>query len=213
LYYLKTIEEKIRIPANLLGSDLEDAVLKILRDKFERRGFRDTGLVLSINDTDVTGEGVILPGDNGVYYIVKFDALCFVPYVNEVHNAVVKEIVDFGAFASIGPLQGLLHVSQIGSEKFFYDKKSKVLSSTGQKRSVKKDDELVLKISTVSIKSNPQDTKIGLTMRPLGLGKVEWLVKEEKKKDAKPSKKKDKEEPEEKTADTGKAKEKKEKKA
>ena len=46
-------------------------------------------------------------------------------------------------------------------------------------------------------------------MRPLGLGKVEWLVKEEKKKDAKPSKKKDKEDKEEKTADSGKAKEKK----
>lgn len=50
----------------------------------------------------------------------------------------------------------------------------------------------------MSLKSNPQDTKIGLTMRPLGLGKVEWLVKEEKKKDAKPSKKKDKEDKEEK---------------
>ena len=33
----------------------------------------------------------------------------------------------------------------------------------------------------MSLKSNPQDTKIGLTMRPLGLGKVEWLVKEEKR--------------------------------
>ena len=137
MYYLKTIEEKIRIPSNLLGSDLEDAVLKILRDKFERRGFRDTGLVLSINETEVTGEGVILPGDNGVYYVVKFDALCFAPFVNEVHNAVVKEIVDFGAFASIGPLQGLLHVSQIGSEKFFYDKRVRCSQALARKGALK----------------------------------------------------------------------------
>ena len=125
MYYIKTIEDKMRLPPDMFGSKLEDALLRLVRDKFERRLFKDAGIVLSVNDVDVMSKGVVIPGDSGAYYKVKFNALTFLPYVNEVFNAEVKEIVEFGAFSSIGPLQGLLHVSQIGKEKFYYDKKGK----------------------------------------------------------------------------------------
>jgi DNA-directed RNA polymerase subunit E' len=95
--------------------------------------------------------------------------------VNEVFEAEVKEIVEFGAFVSIGPFQGLLHISQFGREKYFYDKKAKTLVSRAEKRSVKKGDTLLVKVSTVSLKATTADTKIGLTMRPDGLGKPEWM--------------------------------------
>jgi len=186
MYYMKTIEDKVQVPPAMFGSNLEDAVINILRRKFERRIYRDIGIVLAINDAEITDEGVVLPGDSEVYYNVRFEALTFVPQVNEVFEAEVKEIVEFGAGASIGPLQGLLHVSQIGSEKFFYDKKAKTLGSKAEKKSVKKGDSVLAKVSTVSMKSTFTDTKIGLTMRPDGLGKPEWL--EEKKKAAKKEK-------------------------
>ena len=186
MYYLKTVSDKVCVPPNLLASDLEDAVLRMLRDKFERRIFRDLGVVLVVNDVDVEGDGVVIPGDSGVYYEVKFEVLTFMPQINEVFEAEVKELVDFGAFSSIGPLQGLLHVSQIGSDKFFFDKKSKTLNSRAAKRTIKKGDALLVKVSTVSLKGALNDTKIGLTMRPNGLGKAEWM--EEKK--PKPAEKK-----------------------
>ena len=81
---------------------------------------------------------------------------------------------------SIGPFQGLLHVSQIDREKFYYDKKAKTLGSKALKRAVKKGDEVLVKVSTVSMKATSSDTKIGLTMRPDGLGKPEWLEQKPK---------------------------------
>ncbi len=177
MYYLRTLSDKVRIPPELFGSDLEDAVVKILRDKMERRIYKEYGIILMIDNAEISGDGIVIPGDSGAYYNVKFDALAFTPQVNEVFEAEVKEIVEFGAFASIGPFQGLLHVSQIGSDKFFYDKKAKTLGSRAEKKSLKKGDELILKVSTVSLKSTYADTKIGLTMRPAGLGKQEWMVK------------------------------------
>jgi DNA-directed RNA polymerase subunit E' len=134
----------------------------------------------------------VIPGDSGAYYSVQFEALTFYPVVNEVYRAEIKEIVEFGAFASIGPFQGLLHVSQIDREKFYYDKKSKTLGSKVLRRSIKKGDEVLVKVSTVSMKSTSSDTKIGLTMRPDGLGKPEWL--EQKKKGKKEDKKEEKKE-------------------
>jgi DNA-directed RNA polymerase subunit E' len=150
--------------------------------------------VLAVNNPQVLSEGVVIPGDSGAYYSVAFEALTFIPVVNEVYRAEIKEIVEFGAFSSIGPFQGLLHVSQIDREKFYYDKKSKTLGSKALRRSIKKGDEVLAKVSTVSLKSTPADTKIGLTMRPDGLGKPEWLEekgpkKKEKKEDKKAEKK------------------------
>jgi len=183
MYYMKTIEDKIQVPPAMFGSDLEDAVVNLLRKKFERRIYKDIGIVLSIDSAEIANDGVVLPGDSEVYYNVSFEALTFLPQVNEVYQAEVKEIVEFGAFASVGPLQGLLHVSQLGSDKFYYDKKAKTLGAKSEKKVVKKADDLLIKVSTVSLKSTYADTKIGLTMRPDGLGKQEWM--DEKKKGAK----------------------------
>jgi DNA-directed RNA polymerase subunit E' len=195
MYHIKTIEDRIRVPPEMFGSELEDAVQRILRERYEGRIYKDMGIVLSIDTPKVLTAGTVIPGDSGAYYTVSFEALTFIPVVNEVYRAEVKEIVEFGAFASIGPFQGLLHVSQIGKDKYYYDKKAKTLSSREAGRAVKKGDEVLVKVSTVSLKSTSSDTKIGLTMRPDGLGKPEWFKpkkaapakaeKKEKKGDAK----------------------------
>lgn len=188
MYYSMNIEEKIRIEPGMLVMDMESAAKKVLRDNYERKIYKGVGFIISINDVNMNNQGIVVPGDPNLYYTVNFDALVFGLSVNEVFECEVKEIVEFGAFANMGPLDGLLHVSQIGGEKFYFDKKSRVLSSRGRK-GIKKGDELLLKVSTVSMKQSPADTKVGLTMRSDGLGKTEWL--EELKKAKKPEKKKE----------------------
>jgi len=100
MYCIKNIEERIRIPPTMFGSDIENAVLRILREKFERRIYRDIGIILSVDNPSVLSKGVIIPGDSGAYYTVGFDALTFLPAVNEVFNAEIKEVVEFGAFVN-----------------------------------------------------------------------------------------------------------------
>ncbi|MEW6528504.1 MAG: DNA-directed RNA polymerase [Candidatus Micrarchaeota archaeon] len=180
MYYLMNIEEKIRIHPSMLTMNITNAAKKVLRDAYERRIYKEIGLILSIDNIEIVSPGVIVPGDPNIYYNVQFDALVFNTSVNEVFESVVKEIVEFGAFTNIGPFDALLHLSQISGEKFFYDKKNKSLYSHG-KKNIKKDDILFLKVSTVSIKSSINDTKIGLTMRAGGLGKTEWFEENMKK--------------------------------
>lgn len=190
MYYIKTVEDKVRLPPSMFGSDLSDALLRMLRERFEGRIYKDMGIVLSVDKPKVMSDGAVIPGDGGAYYTVQFDAMTFMPTVNEVYRAEVKEIVEFGAFASIGPFQGLLHVSQISKDKFYYDKKSKTLGSKALGKSIKKGDELLIKVSTVSMRGTSSDTKIGLTMRPDGLGKAEWLSRKAPSKEAKKEEKK-----------------------
>jgi DNA-directed RNA polymerase subunit E' len=182
MYYLMDVEEKIRIPANMLNMDINDAAKKVLRDSYERKIFRNFGFVLNVDDVTTGGDGVIVPGDSNVYYTAKFKALVFNAVINEVLEAEAKEIVEFGSFVGLGPIDGLLHFSQIPGDKFVYDKKSKSLSSPRSKRSIKKGDILLIKVSTVSLKGNASDSKIGLTMRSEGLGKPEWEEDDTKKK-------------------------------
>lgn len=186
MYYVKEIEDKVRVVPELFKEKTIDAVNRILRKEYERRVFKDFGVVLAVYDTEILSDGLVIPGDASAYYKVKFNALTFMPHVNEVYDAEIKDLVDFGAFASLGPLQGLVHISQIGNEKFYHNKKLKKISSKSGKRSLKKGDRAIVKVSTVSLKVNISDTKIGLTMRAPGLGKDEW---KEEKKPKKPSKK------------------------
>jgi len=192
MYYSKTIQDRIRIPPEMLGSKVTDAVLKIVRDRYERRVYPNVGMLVSINDATIIGDGVVIPGDAGAYYDVEVEALSFLPQVNEVYEAEIKEVVEFGAFASIGPFQGLLHVSQISKNKYYYDRKTKLLASKADKQSLKKGDTILVKVSTVSLKTAATETKIGLTMRPEGLGKIEWVEKETPEKKKAPPKEKEK---------------------
>lgn len=178
MYHELKAEDTVRLPPGMLVMKLNDAITKILREKYERRIFRELGIIVAIENVEAGEQGSVIPGDGGIYYKVKFDAYSFLPHINEVFLAQVREIVEFGAFASIGPLDGLIHISQIGNEKFFYDKKTKGLS-TKRGKGLKKGDKVRVKVSTVSLKSTTSDTKIGLTMRSEGLGVESW--KKEKK--------------------------------
>ena len=176
MYYLSNVTDRVRVSPDLFGMDLDSAITRILSEKLEGKVFSDIGIVLGIRNIETSNSGIVMPSDGAAYYDVSFEVLSFLPKVNEVIESEVKEIAKFGAFASVGPFQGLLHVSQIGKETYRYDKKSKVVISRDKKKSLKKGDVLILKIATVSLKKLAQDTKIGLTMRNEGLGKLDWLL-------------------------------------
>ena len=175
MYYVLTCKDKVRLPAQLFALKLEDALTQILRDKYERRVDKDAGVVLSLWNVKPEGDGLVIAGDNAAYYEVAFDVLAYHPLVNEVIETDVSEIVEFGAFLSLGPMEGLVHLSQIANDFLTYNKKTQAFTGRESKKVFRKGDHVFAKISTVSMKNNIPETKIGLTMRPDGLGKDEWL--------------------------------------
>jgi DNA-directed RNA polymerase subunit E' len=175
MYFVLKCKDKVRLPAQYFSMKLEDSLTQILREKYERRIDKDAGVVLALWNVAPAGDGIVIAGDNAAYYEVAFDVLAYHPLVNEVIETEVSEIVEFGAFLSLGPMEGLVHLSQIANDFLTYNKKTASFTGRESKKSLKKADHVFAKISTVSMKGSIPETKIGLTMRPDGLGKDEWI--------------------------------------
>ena len=201
MYQVLSCKDRVRLPAQYFAMKLEDALTQILREKYERRIDKEAGVALAVWNSKAVGDGIVIPSDNAAYYDVTFDVLCYMPQVNEIVESDVSEIVEFGAFLTMGPMEGLVHLSQIANDFLTYNKKTVSFTGRESKKALKKGDHVFAKISTVSMKTSIPETKIGLTMRPDGLGKEEWLsgkkaaeaAPEKKEKDGKKAKKEEKE--------------------
>ena len=171
MYELATFVESVRIPPNLFGKKMNDAAAQMLREQYERTVQKEFGVIVSLHNAKISGKGRIIPGDGAAYFDVEFDAVVYNPKVNEIVIGEVSEIVEFGAFVRLGPIDGLVHVSQVADDFFTYDKKKLILVGRKSKATIKKGDIVKAKIATVSMKDNIPNSKIALTMRPGGLGR------------------------------------------
>ena len=64
-------------------------------------------------DHETMGKGKIIHGDGAIYQRVRFQALLFSMDTNEIVDGAVSEISEYGAFVRIGPIEALLHKSQL----------------------------------------------------------------------------------------------------
>jgi len=173
MFYKIRVKDHIRVSPNLFGKEVKDAIVSRIQKKYDGFISKDLGIVIDAADVHDVGEGIIIPGDGATYYEAEFDLLTFKPEQQEVVLGKVRDIADFGAFLNLGPIDGMIHISQT-MDDFVSFSKDKVLLGRDSKRSLKVDDRCRARIIAVSFKDigNP---KLGLTMRQQGLGKLEWL--------------------------------------
>lgn len=177
MYKIYQIKDTFRMPPDSFGKKIKGVAERILQDKYEGVLDKDMGLILAVYNIRDISDGMIFPGDAGTRHDVTFDALTYIPKVEEIVLGEVTELMDFGAFVRIGPIDGLVHVSQITDDFISLDKKVSAFVSKRGGKSLKKGDVVYAKVSTVSIKSkNLRESRIALTMRPEGLGKLEWAA-------------------------------------
>jgi DNA-directed RNA polymerase subunit E' len=174
LYYIHTIEDTINISPNNFGQEVDKTALEALRTKYERTLDKELGIIITVFNIRNVSDGFIMPGDPSTHHDVTFDALVFNLDIDEIIVGEVSELADFGCFVRLGPIDGLVHLSQITSDFITYDKKASAFVSKNTGRSLKKGDKVYAKVSSISLKGGLKDAKIALTMRPDGLGKPEW---------------------------------------
>ncbi|HTY90215.1 MAG TPA: DNA-directed RNA polymerase [Methanocella sp.] len=189
MYRKVRLVDIIRIPPQRLEEDLEQVITETIRDKLEGRIDKTLGSIVAVLDIVDIGEGHILVGDGAVYYEVTFDAISYRPELQEIVEGEVVEIVAFGAFVSVGPMDCLVHVSQVADEFMSYDEKNARLVSKDSNRSLGEGDSVRARVVAVSLNEHdPRESKIGLTMRQVALGKLEWIEEDQRKKGEKPEK-------------------------
>ena len=177
MYKRVRLKDTVEVPPEHLADVTPERVKRLLQDKLEGRMDEDIGSVVSISEVHDIGDGTVLPSRPGVYYEAEFDAVTFDPQMQEVVDGTVVEVVEFGAFVGLGPVDGLLHVSQISSEYLAYDGENQQLASTESNQTLGTDDAVRVRVVTKSVdERNPRDSKIGLTAKQPGLGKHGWLA-------------------------------------
>ena len=175
MFKLITLQDTIRIPPESFGNPLKKVGRDQVKAKYEGIVDEELGYVVAVNKVEVSPIGKIIPGDGATYHKVTFSLLTFYPIIQEVVEGDVVEIADFGAFVRIGPVDALLHVSQLMDDYMSYDEKQGVLLGKETKRKLTSGDQVRVRITAVSLGRGGSSGKIGLTARQPFLGKLEWL--------------------------------------
>ena len=187
MFYKLELKDHIRVPPDHFGFPLEEAVIKRIKKKYEGHISKEIGIAVDVAEVKTIGEGVIIPGDGASYYDVAFDLITFKPELQEVLLGKIRDIADFGAFIALGPIEGMIHVSQT-MDDFVSFSKEKTLSGKETKKTLKIGDKCRARIIAVSYK-DISIPKIGLTMRQPGLGRLDWFEEQDKKEPKKEAKK------------------------
>lgn len=192
MYKILEVEEAVRVSPKEFNEDLEGAIKTEFRNAYLGRTKKELGVILAVTEVSDVAEGKMVMGDGAIYYNAIFEVLVYRPRLHEVVEGSITEITDFGSFVNFGPMDGLIHISQITEDYMSYDEKNTMLVGKETNKIIRPGDKVRARIVAVSLKSKFGESKIGLTMRQPYLGKLEWIEKEKEKKE-KEKKEKEKE--------------------
>ena len=176
MFYELTVKDHVRVPPSKFDADVKESVIKSLNDAYEGFVSEDIGFVIGVSEVENVGEGVIVPGDGAAFYETTFRLFVFRSELQEVVIGRISDITDFGAFLEIGPIDGMIHISQTMDDYVSFSKEG-VLTGKENKRVLKVGDQCRGRIVAVSFK-DPANPKIGVTMRQPWLGNIKWIEEE-----------------------------------
>ena len=174
MFKLYSLKSRVEIPPFLFGQKKELSARIILSEDYEGIITRDYGFIIAVVDVLEVGLGIIIPSNSNTFHSVTFTILSFKPTIQEVIEGDVVEIVDFGAFVRIGPLDGLVHVSQICDDYISYEQVGNRFIGKETGKILEVNDVVKARIIAVSLGTG-RSGKLGLTMRQKFLGKGEWI--------------------------------------
>ncbi len=179
MYRVVTVTDRIGVPPDKFSKNVKEAVKESIADKFEGTFDPKIGSILAVTGVDRVSEGKIKAGDPSIHYQTTFKLLVYRPEQNELVSGEVVDNTEFGAFVRIGSLDGLVHISQLMDDFVSFDNKNSVFVGKQTKHTLKEGDKVRARIISISL---TEQQKTGLTMRQPGLGAVQWIESEKKKK-------------------------------
>jgi len=174
MFKVYTLTTKCEIPPFLFDQPKATSARIILSEEYEGIITRDYGFIIAIVDVIDVGPGIIIPGNANTFHQVEFTILSFKPNLGDVVEGDIVELVDFGAFCRLGPLDGLVHVSQICDDYISYEQVGNRFIGKETGKILEVNNEVRTKVIAVSLGTG-RSGKLGLTMRQKFLGKYDWI--------------------------------------
>jgi len=180
MFKILTVKSSVRVPPEKLGMDIDEAVKASIREQIEGKLDPEIGVFLAVTDILNVSGGSILPEDGAIHYDAEFKILSYVPELNEITLGEIVDVTEFGSFTRIGPIDGLIHVSQLMDDKIAYNQKAATVVGKKTGKKLAQGDIVRARIVGVSLGKGGR-SKISLTMRQPILGSLDWIEKEKKK--------------------------------
>ncbi len=169
------LRDVIRIDPSKFGMDIEKVALEELKNRYESKWVKDLGLIILVRNPKVDPEGHIIFGDGASYHYVEFEAVAFVPIINEIVEGIVTNVTNMGMSVRIGPIEGFVHRSQVSDEEVVFDPMRKAMVCKQSKKFVTSGDIVRARITSVATSGRHGTIRINLTMRQPFLGKLSWV--------------------------------------
>lgn len=174
MFKVYALTTKCEIPPFLFDQPKATSARIILSEEYEGIITRDYGFIIAIVEVIDVGPGIIIPGNANTFHQVEFTILSFKPNLGDVVEGDIVELVDFGAFCRLGPLDGLVHVSQICDDYISYEQVGNRFIGKETGKILEVNNEVRTKVIAVSLGTG-RSGKLGLTMRQKFLGKYDWI--------------------------------------
>jgi len=181
VFKILSVRDEARVPPTKFGMEMNDAIKQSLQEQIEGKLDPDIGVFLAVTEILSIGEGKILPEDGAIYYPAEFKVLSYSPEMNEIVMGEVVDVTEFGAFTRIGPIDALIHVSQVMDDKISYNSKSAVFIGKKTGKKLEEGDLVRGRVVGLSLGKGGR-SKVALTMRQPSLGAIDWIEKDKKKK-------------------------------
>jgi DNA-directed RNA polymerase subunit E' len=158
LFRIYRLRDIVRIDPAKIDKALEETAFEEIRKKYEGLRDKNLGIVIAITNIKVDPMGIIPLGDGAPHYRVEFDALTYVPTINEIIEGPVEVLGRMGLTVRIGPIEGFIHISQVADDEVSYDPARNMVICKNSKRFISQGDIVRARITSISLGISPTTT-------------------------------------------------------
>lgn len=119
MFYHLELSHELSLHPRYFGDQLVETVKQKLFCDVEGTCTGKYGFVIAITSIDDIGDGIIESSTGFATYHLKFKAIVFRPFKNEVLDGIVKQVTKVGVFLKTGPLSCFISRHSIPSDMQF----------------------------------------------------------------------------------------------
>jgi DNA-directed RNA polymerase II subunit RPB7 len=146
MFFHIELSKSIQLPPRELGPHLQQTLRQKLSKDMEGQCTDQYGYIIEVTSIIYVGPGKINDTDGHATFPVRYKAIVFRPFKNEVMDAIVTAVNKMGFFALVGPMQVFVSKYSIPPDMTF-DQESTTPRFVGEEDlKIQKDSEVRLKI-------------------------------------------------------------------
>jgi len=149
MYFL--VKKKIRVPVRPSeirpDVDMDEIILRILRNELEGSVQERFGYIVAVIDAKADDIGDILYGSPNVYFNVQTTLLVYRPLEGEITEGEIVDVTQQAIYVNLGCIDAFLPVHNLWNDRFRFDATEKTLRGTKTKITIQKGDLIRAKIT------------------------------------------------------------------